>query len=156
MIYFLDRRPRAPRNALSSAAVDHIVMTALIGCHRIDDGLDAVDLFLVYLVGMFLEASEWANAREHPHQALNGSHLAHLPELIAKIFERKAIARQSARGDVLRLFLVDRLLGSLNERENVGRAENTWHDAIGMGRLKCIVLFTHADELDGRACDLTD
>jgi len=45
----------------SAAAVDGFVMVALVSGHGIDDGLDAVDLLFVNLVGSFLQAGKSAN-----------------------------------------------------------------------------------------------
>src|SRR5208282_1210201 len=43
-----------------------------------------------------------------------------------------------------------------DERENVAHAENARDDAVGMERLKRIVFFANADELDGLPGDLAD
>ena len=48
-------------------------------------------------------------------------------------------------------FLSICILGALDQRQNVAHAENARHDAVGMERLQRIVLFAHADELDGLA-----
>src|SRR6266852_3244298 len=47
------------------------LMASFVSGHRIDDGLDAVDLFLVNLVGRFLQAGKRADAGQHSDQALH-------------------------------------------------------------------------------------
>src|SRR5689334_13322730 len=74
VIDFLYRRSRPARNALSTAAVDEFVVISFSRRHRIDDGLNAVDLLLINLVGSLLHAGEWPDAGQHAHNALEGSH----------------------------------------------------------------------------------
>src|ERR1019366_10647268 len=50
--------------------------------------------------------------------------------------------------------LIDLRLGLLDERKNVAHAKNARHDAVGMERLKRIVFFADADELDGLSSNL--
>src|SRR5260370_23022379 len=51
VINFLHAGAGAASNALSAAAVDGFVMVSFVSGHGIDDGVDAVFLFLVDLVG---------------------------------------------------------------------------------------------------------
>ncbi len=60
------------------------------------------------------------------------------------------------RGDLLRLLLVDRLLGLFDERHDVAHAENARDDAVGMEGLERVVFFTDADELDRLPGNLAD
>ena len=69
--------------------------------------------------------------------------------------EKPSPAKRPA-GHLLRFFLVDALLGLLDQRQNVAHAENARDDAVGMERLERIVLFADADELDGLAGDLAN
>ncbi len=46
--------------------------------------------------------------------------------------------------------------GLLDQRENVAHAENPPHNSVGMKQLQGIVLFAHADELDGLSGDLAN
>src|SRR5690349_15884087 len=131
-------------------------MGALVCSHRVNDCFDTVDLLLVNFIRMLLQSREWTDAGQHAHQALQRSHLADLPQLIAKILERESISGQSASGDFVGLLLVDRLLGALDQRQNVAHAENARHNAVRVERLERVVLLTYADELDGRSRDLTD
>ena len=68
------------------------VVIAFVGSHRVDDGFDAVDLFFVHIVGGFLHAGERADRRQHPNDAFQRTHLLHLPQLVAEVFEREAVA----------------------------------------------------------------
>ena len=76
--------------------------------------------------------------------------------MIAEILKREAIAGEGSAGHLLSFFLVDILFSFFNQRKNVAHAEDAGHDAIGMERLERVILFAHADELDGLACDLAD
>ena len=82
---------------------------------------------------------------------LHRSHFLELAQLVAKIFQREAVAGKSAAGHFLGLLLVNILLRLFDQRENVAHAENAGDDAIGMEGLERIVLFAHADELDAAA-----
>src|SRR5215831_11139408 len=61
IVYFLDRGARASGNAFAAAAVDYLMMIALVHRHGVDDGFNPIHLLFVYLVGGFLEAREWAD-----------------------------------------------------------------------------------------------
>jgi len=71
VIHFLDAGSRAAGDAFTAAAVDHLVMIALVHSHRVDDGLDAVDLFFVHAVGSLLEAGKRTDRGQHAHQAFD-------------------------------------------------------------------------------------
>ena len=104
----------------------------------------------------FLQAGEWTDRRQHAHQALHRSHLFNLPQLIAEVFQREAVASQGAGGHFLRLLLVDLLFSALNQRQNVAHTENARDDAVGMERLQRVVFFAYTDELDGLPRDLAN
>ena len=71
VVHFLHRSARSAGDALATAAVDHVVVTAFVSGHRIDDGFDMIDLFFINLVGVLLQPGEWADAGQHSHQILN-------------------------------------------------------------------------------------
>src|SRR5208283_3363279 len=77
-----------------------------------------------------------------------------LPQLVAKIFQRKAVASQHLGGKFVGLLLVDLRFGFFDERENVAQAKNARHYAVRMKRLKRIVFFANANELDRLTSDL--
>ena len=54
------------------------MMGALVSGHGINDRFHVIDLFFVDFVGVLLQSGEWTDARQHPHQALQRSHLPHL------------------------------------------------------------------------------
>src|ERR1700675_4384404 len=71
VIHFLHGGSGAAGDAFAAAAVDHFVVIALMHGHRVDDGLDAVDLFFVHAVGSFLEAGKRTDRGQHAHQAFD-------------------------------------------------------------------------------------
>src|SRR5262249_43329340 len=81
------------------AAVDHLVVIALIRRHGIDDGLDPRDLLVVHLVGHVLHSGEWPYRGKHLHDALQRSQFLDLAQLIAEVFEREAVATERLLGD---------------------------------------------------------
>ncbi len=93
---------------------------------------------------------------QHAHQVLHRSHLLDLPQLVAKVFEREAVAVERLGGHLRGFLLVDLRFGALDQRQNVAHAEDARNNAVGMEGLERIVLFTDADELDGLAGDLAD
>src|SRR6266849_9335688 len=152
IVYFLHGRPRSAGDTLAAVAVDHFMMIALVRRHRIDDGLDAVDLLLVDIIGGFLQAGEWTDRGQHAHDALHRSHFFDLAQLVTKIFQREAVAGQGLGGHFLRLLLVDLRFRALDQREDIAHAQNARHNAVGMKRLQRIIFFADADELDGLSC----
>src|SRR5882762_11483980 len=70
VVDFLHAGAGAAGNALAAAAVDGFVMVALVSGHGIDDGLDAVDLLFVNLVGSLLQAGERADTGQHSDETL--------------------------------------------------------------------------------------
>ena len=79
-----------------------------------------------------------------------------MPQLVAKIFEREAVAGEGFRSHLLRFLLVDLRFCALNQREDIAHAEDSRDDAVRMERLQRIVLFAHTDELDRLPGDLPD
>lgn len=67
VVNFLHRPSRSAGDALAAAAIDHVVMSALVLSHRVNDGFYMIDLFLVNLVGMFLQSGKWPDAGQHTH-----------------------------------------------------------------------------------------
>ena len=84
------------------------------------------------------------------------AHLLDLPQLVAEIFEREAVAEEGFLGELLGLFAVEGGLGLLDERQHVAHAEDAADDAVGMEGLEGVGLFAGADELDGLAGDVAD
>src|SRR5205085_10135228 len=88
--------------------------------------------------------------------ALPRSQLAHLSKLIAKIFQRKAVAGERFGGELLGFFLVHLLFSFFDKRENVAHAQNAADDAVRVKRFQRVVLFADTDELDGLAGDVAN
>ena len=132
------------------------MVQAFVLGHRIDDRLHPIKLLFVHFVGVLLYPRERADAGQHSHQALDRAHFLHLPQLVAEVFQRKAVAGKSPAGHLLRLLLVDILFRLFDQRENVAHAQNAGDDAIRMKGLNRIVLFTHSQEFDGPAGDLAN
>src|SRR5271165_1542321 len=65
IVYFLHGRAGAAGDAFAAVAVDDFMMVAFVRGHRIDDGLDAVDLLLVDIVGGLLQAGERSDRGQH-------------------------------------------------------------------------------------------
>src|SRR5713101_6629879 len=107
VINFLHGGAGAAGNAFAAAAVDGLVMVALVSSHGIDDGLDPVDLFFVNLVGGFLQTGKRADAGQHADKTLQRSHFTYLPQLVAEIFQRKAIAAEGFSGKLASFLPVD-------------------------------------------------
>ena len=156
VVNFLDAGAGSACDAFAAAAIDDLMMQALVLSHRIDNCFYPVKLFFVHFVGVLLHSGEWTNAGQHSHQTLEGAHFLYLPQLIAKVLQRKAITRESSAGHFLRFLLVNILFRFFDQRENVAHAENAGDDAIGMEGLERVVLFAHSDELDRLTGHLAD
>ena len=132
------------------------MVAALLGGHRVDDGFKARELLFVDALRGLLHAGEGADGGQHLEDALHGAHLLDLPQLVAEVFEREAVAEQGLLGELLGLFAVERGFGLLDERHHVAHAQDAADDAVGMEGLEGVGLFAHADELDGLAGDVAD
>ena len=78
LVYILDLRAGAGGDALAASAADDFVVAALLGGHRVDDGLQARELLLIDVAGGLLHAGKGADGREHFQDALHGTHLLDL------------------------------------------------------------------------------
>ena len=103
-----------------------------------------------------LHAGEGADRGQHLQNRFHRAELLDLPQLVAEVFEREAVAEQRFLGQLLGLLAVERGFGFLDERKHVAHAEDAADDAIGMERLEGVRLFAHADELDGLAGDVAN
>jgi len=65
-------------DALAAAAVDELVVLALLVRHRVDDGLDAGELAFVHVFDRLLHAREGADRGEHLEDGLHAAHLFNL------------------------------------------------------------------------------
>src|SRR5919109_4422554 len=108
------RDPQPPR------ALDRVRMAPLVRRHRQDDRLHAVELAVVDLHLRELLAGE---PRNHPEDRRQRPHLADPLELIEEILERELVLAQLAL-QLLRLVLLHRLLGLLDERQHVAHSED--------------------------------
>jgi hypothetical protein len=143
-------------DALAAAAGDDLMVVPLFLRHRVDDGFDPGELLLVDLVGHLLHTLEGSDGGQHFHDALQGTKLADLAELVAEIFEGESVAAERLSGKIFRFLAVERLFGLLDERHNIAHTENAADDAVGMEGLEGVRLFAHTDELDRLAGHMTD
>ena len=107
-------------DALAAAAVDGVGVAAFIGCHRVDDGLYALEGVVVDVEVLDL----LAHTGYHAHEVLDVTHLLDLGYLGEEVVEVKLVACQLL-GELLGLFLVELLLCLLHERYDVAHAEDT-------------------------------
>src|SRR3954453_8626600 len=84
LVDLLDARAGALRDAEPARSLDELGAPALLGRHRQDDRLDAVDLALVDLhLGELLARQ----AGQHPEDGLQRAHLAQRLELLEEVIE---------------------------------------------------------------------
>src|SRR5262245_16647559 len=147
-----DGRARPLRDALPARAVDHLRQGALLRRHREDDRLDAGELLLVDLVEPLELLAEAGNQL---HEPADRAHPPDHPVALEEIVERE-LARQHAGLHLLLLVGLDRLLGTLDEREDVPHPENARRHPVGMEVLELVDLLADGDELDRPARESLD
>ena len=152
----LDGGAGAAGDALAAAAVDDLVVVALFGGHRVDDGFDAGELAFVDVFDGLLHAGEGADGGEHLEDGLHAAHLFDLTELVAEVFEGEAVAGEGLLGELLGFAAVEFGFGALEEGGDVAVAHDAGDDAVGVEGLEGVGLFAGAEELDGRAGDVAD
>ncbi len=143
-------------DALAAGAGDDLVIAALLGGHRVDDGLQARELLFIHILRGLLHSGEGADRGQHLEDRLHRAELPDLAQLVAEIFEREAVAEQRFLGQVLGFLAVERGFGLLDQRHHVAHAEDAADDAVGMEWLEGVRLFADADELDGLAGDVAN
>src|SRR6266446_3297895 len=142
----LDRGAAALGDALAAAAVDHRRLAPLQRGHGIDDGHVPAHL---RLAGLRVHALD-LQARDHAHDLIERSHLAHLPELVLVVVQRELRLAELA-DHLLGLLAVDVLLGLLDQPEHVAHPEDAAHHARGLEQLELVHALAHACELDRAA-----
>ena len=133
-------------------ALDRLGVAPLVARHREDDRLDAVELAVVDLHLRELVAGE---PGDHPEDRGQRAHLAHPLELVEEVLERELVLAELAL-ELLRLVLVDRLLGLLDERQHVAHPEDPLRHPVGVEALEVAELLARRGEHDRLAGDGLD
>ncbi len=147
------RRAAAAGNATAPAVGNDVRVTALLGRHRKDDGLNVLILVVADL--HLLLADELADAGDHLEELGERAHPLELLELVEEVFEVEG-AGQDFLLQLLALFLGRLLLRLLDERDDVAHAEDAGGEAVGVEGLDGIHALARADELDRDADDGAD
>ena len=121
--------------------------------HRVDDGVDAVELPLVDV--HVLHAFELPGTGHHGQHAADPAHLLDLRELGLEVGERELRLAQALL-HLLGILGLRGLLGLLDQRDHIAHAEDALGHAIGMERLERVELLPHAGEHDRLAGDALD
>src|SRR3954467_7857912 len=152
LIDLLRGGPRAAGDALAARTLDRLRMAPLPRRHGQHDGLHAVQFLLVDL---HLRELVTGQARDHPEQGGQRPHAADLLELVEEILERELVLAKLAL-ELLGLVLVDRLLGLLDERQDVAHAEDPLGHAVRVEAFEVAELLAGGGEQDRLAGDGLD
>src|SRR5665213_2796917 len=144
----LDTGARAACDAEPPRALDQLRAAALLGCHRQDDRLEAVDLALVDLHPSHLRA----DPRQHPEQALHRPHTPHRVDLREEVLEVE-VARLELLLELLGVVGVELALGLLDQRQHVAHAEDPLGHAVGVEALEGVESLPCGGEQDRLAGD---
>src|SRR5579875_507980 len=124
-------------DTLATAPVNNIGIAPLLTCHRKDDGLDVLELIafqcLLHLRHCHQLVRAW-NHLQHRAQWPHAFQLAHSAEKILQV--ELALLELGLRLE--RLFLVNRLLCALDQRENVAHTQDTRGEALRVEGFQCI------------------
>ena len=126
---------------------------ALVRRHRADHRLDAANLLVVGLV--LRQLLQVAHARQHPDNLLERPHLLDGLQLVAKILQRELVFPDFLF-EPLRLFDVDGLLGTFDERQHVAHAQQPRHETIGIELLEIFEPLAAPDKRNRHADDRHD
>ena len=129
LIDLLDAGPAALGNALPAAAVDQLMIAALLRRHRIDNCLDADQFLFVHL--HLLHVFQGANTRKHTENLIERAHLPDLLQLVTKILEGEAVGKQFFL-EFNRFFLVDDFFRFFDKRKDVAHSHDSRYEPIGM------------------------
>ena len=122
------------------------------GVMRADDRHDAVDVTVVDLGELLLHLP---HAGQHAEQVGDRAHLPHLQHLVEEVLEREVVAGDLG-GHLFGLRLVERLLGLLDEGEDVTHAEDARRHPLGVEDVEVGELLTGGREHDRPLADLRD
>ena len=129
-------------------------VSALAGRHRADDRLDAVHLALVEVVERLAHLPHARAAC--PIIFFSEPGLAQLLHLAEEVLEREVLAGGELVRHLLGLAGVERLLGLLDEREDVAHVEDARRHAVGVEHLELGELLTGGRVQDRAAGDAGD
>ncbi len=121
----LNLSARAHGNAALARTADQIRITALGRGHRVDDGFHLLELFFRCALSVaHLRQVDAADARQFVHQAAKATHVLHLLQLVAEVFEVEALALLELFRQLVGLVLVESLFGLLDKAEHIAHAED--------------------------------
>ena len=142
------RNPTAPTRLRGQ----QLRLTSLAFCHRPNHGLDTLELVLALLQHAVVDL---VHAGDHFHEPSEGSHPLDQTHLLEEVREVERRLLQL----LLHFFNVgefDLFLSLLHQREHIPHAEDAARHPLWMERLKCLNLFTGANELDRLAAHFAD
>ena len=148
----LHGRPRALRDPQPPGPVDQLGPFALLGRHRQDDRLDAVELSLVDLHVLKLVAGESGN---HAEQARERAHFPDRLQLREEVVQPELVASQLAF-ERERVVLLELALGLLDQRHHVSHPEDPLGHAVGVEALELLELLAGGGIHDRPAGDRLD
>ena len=143
------------RDTLATAAIQDLHIRTLLRSHGEDDGFDVFHFFAIK-VDVLQLVFEFAHARKHPEDALEGSQLSHLFQLVQEIVKGE-FPFTHLRRCVFHGFFIHISLGCLNQRSEVAQVEDTAGHTVRIEILKAAVkFFGYTDHLDRLAGDGLD
>ncbi len=125
----------------------------LAGGHRADDGRDAVEVTVVDGVDL---VAHLPHAGHHAEQVFDRPHLLDHHHLLEEVLEREVFARRELAGHLGGLLLVERLLGLLDQGEDVTHVEDARGHPVGVEGVEVFELLARGGEHDRPAGDVAD
>ena len=98
---------------------------------------------------------EHAHAGQHSEDLVEGSHLSNLFKLIAEVLQRETI-REQLLLKLYGLFLVDNLLGLLDQRQDIAHPHDPGDEPVRMEELQRVILLAGAHEFHRLTGNLPD
>ena len=147
LVDFSSAGTRTARNTLTARTVKNTQVSALTGSHRAGNGLNTVNLALIEVID---QLPVLVHAGHHAQQFLHRAQLAHLLHLRQEIINGEG-ACGHLLGGLLGFFLVESLLGLLDQGEQVTHIQNARGHTVGVETLKVVQALTGGSEQHGRA-----
>src|SRR5699024_668010 len=137
----------------TAGSVDRLGVGTFTRCHRLDDGLDTVQVLVVDALDLF---PHLPHTGHHPQQVPDRAELADHRHLLEKVVQREVVVRGHGRGHLLDLGLVERALCLFDECEHITHVQDARSHPVRVEQVEVLHLLPGGGEHDGTTGDVSD
>src|SRR5699024_4581532 len=136
----------------TTGAVDRLGVGTFTRCHRLDDGLDTVQVLVVDALDLL---PHLPHTGHHPEQVPDRAEFANHRHLLEKVIQREVVVRGHGRGHLLDLGLVERALCLFDECEHITHVQAARSPPVRVEQVADLHLLPGGGEHDGTTGDVS-